>query len=220
MKKTIAIIITLFFAAYTASYAQTEDERSAIARQELKQMAETAKKQQTIYAEFSATVDNRQADRTTEYEGHIKVKGDKYQLDIMNTVTYFDGKTSYVWTKDINEAYLSEPDVNDDNEITPTKLWGAYENGYKLRLMGDRKVDGQTCTDIDLYPTEKKSNTVRLRLTIDKKTKQLRQFLQQGKDGIIMTIKFKVIKNNTPLADSEFTFDTKSHPEVNVVDMR
>lgn len=216
--KTIMIIAALLVSLVVN--AQTDEERVTMAREMLDKMATKNKSYQTIRAKFTLTVDNKQADKQTDFEGSMDVKGDKYVLDLMNQVTYFDGKDIYVWQKEVNEVNISTSDETEETMMSPMKLFGAYEEGYKMVYIGDVTIEGVACNEVDLYPEDRTSNISRIRLTLNKKTNMIKCLMQQGKDGTSYYVKIDSIQSNVPMTDTHFVFDAKANPKVEIIDLR
>lgn len=216
--KTIMIIAALLVSLVVN--AQTDEERVTMAREMLDKMAAKNKSYQTIRAKFTLTVDNKQADKQTDFEGSMDVKGDKYVLDLMNQVTYFDGKDIYVWQKEVNEVNISTSDETEETMMSPMKLFGAYEEGYKMVYIGDVTIEGVACNEVDLYPEDRTSNISRIRLTLNKKTNMIKCLMQQGKDGTSYYVKIDSIQSNVPMTDTHFVFDAKANPKVEIIDLR
>lgn len=216
--KTIMIIVALLVSLVVN--AQTDEERVTMAREMLDKMAAKNKSYQTIRAKFTLTVDNKQADKQTDFEGSMDVKGDKYVLDLMNQVTYFDGKDIYVWQKEVNEVNISTSDETEETMMSPMKLFGAYEEGYKMVYIGDVTIEGVACNEVDLYPEDRTSNISRIRLTLNKKTNMIKCLMQQGKDGTSYYVKIDSFQSNVPMTDTHFVFDAKANPKVEIIDLR
>ncbi len=191
------------------------------ARTVLNNMASKTKSYNSISIKFSATLDNKKTNQSSTTNGTLLVKGDKYVLDINDMVTYYDTKSVSVWQKNNNELDISDPDPDSEGDLTPSKILGSYNEGYKLRMLDDNKINNTVCTEIDLYPTNKKNNNIiRLRLSIDKKTLQLKQFFQQNKNGTTLTVLITSFDTSKQLSDNAFQFDAKANPDVEIVDLR
>ena len=212
------IAIVAASSAVASSYAQ--DNSAAEARQMLDQMAAKAKAFETIDIEFSLTTDDKKTSTKEVHQGSLKVKGDKYVMDVCDIVTFSDSKSVSVWQKKNNELDISDIDEDDSYAMTPQRLLGAYDKGYNLRLMGDRTVGMNHYTEIDLYPTDTKSNIVRIRISVDSRTHKLKKLMQQTKNGVYTTVEITKFETNKAMDDSLFRFDKGKHPEVEIVDLR
>ena len=219
MKMRYLAIVFLFFATLIVS-AQDDAESSAMAKEILDKMAENNKKYSTIDATFTLTIEDKKTKKQTEHKGSLTTKGNKYKLCIMNTETYFDGTDIYAWNKDAAEVTISEPDENDESAVTPAKILGSYEVGYKMRYVADAKVGGVDCYEIDLYPENLNNTISRIRIDVDMKTYNIKSLMQQGKDGTSYYVKIDSFVTDSEIADSVFKFDATNNPDVEVIDMR
>lgn len=202
------------------AFSQTEQERAEMAKTYLDKMSAKNKSYSTIQTDFTITIDNKQSNTKTDHNGSLAVKGDKYKLSLMNSITFFDGNSICTWLVEDKEANISDAEEGSDALISPMQLLGSYDKGYKMRYMQDIKVGSNDCVEIDLYPIDHKTNITRVRLTIDKSSYSIKRLMQQGKDGTSYYVNINSFKTNAPIADNEFTFDAKAHPDVEVVDMR
>lgn len=219
--KRFVVAIFVACALSVSATGQTEVEISeAQARKVLDEMAAQTKKCSTIDIAFTATYENKRTGDKNACDGTLKVKGEKYVLDVNDLVTYSDEDGISVWQKKHNELDISGHDAEAEGDMTPTRLFGAYKEGYRLRMLGNKTVAGTECVEIDLYPLDKKSQIVRLRVSIEKRGKRVRQFMQQSKMGETLTVSIKTYKVNVPMDDALFRFDRAAHKDVEVVDLR
>lgn len=215
-----AVAMTMSTTRSEAQSAETEMEASAErARKVLSEMSSKVKSAQTVSVGFTATLENKRTGEKTENKGTLAMKGEKYVLDVNDMVTYHNGKEVAVWQKRHNEVDISDPDPEEEGDLSPKKIFSAYNEGYRLRMLGDVKVGTSVCCEVDLYPTDKTS-IVRIRLTIDKSTKQLKRFWQQNKSGETLTVTIDRYETNKAMVDDMFTFDASKHPDIEVVDLR
>lgn len=222
--KLFSIIAISVFGVFSQVAAQSQSDEmkqsEAEARSILNAMSAYAKSCSTIEVKFTSSYENKRTGDKNTSQGSLMVKGDKYVLDVNGMVTYSDGKTIYVWQKAENEVDISDNDPDSEDAMTPSKLFGAYKTGYKLHHLADKKIAGIDCAQVDLYPSDTKTNIMRLRISIEKSTNRMRQFEQTTKSGESIVFLVKEFKVNQSIADSEFVFDTKSHSGVEVVDLR
>lgn len=207
--------------ASSSIFAQSDAELSAMAKDLLDKMAAKNKSYQTIKTTFTVTVESKQAKTKTDHDGTLSVKGDMYVLDILNAVTYFDGKSVCTWLKEEKEANISGIEDAGEAAIGPMQILGSFDKGYKMRYIDNTSVDNVPCAEIDLYPIDVKHNNIsRVRLTIDRNACVIKRIMQQGKDGTSYYVTIKTFETNVNIADSEFTFNVSAHPDVEIVDLR
>lgn len=211
----------LLFPSFPTANAQADEAKSEKeARAILDEMSAKAKSFSTIEINFTAEYSSKRTGDKSKSNGNLKVKGQAYALDVNDMVTYSDGQTVYVWQKNNNEVDISDADPDADGDMTPSKLFGAYKSGYKLRHLADKTIGGVACEQVDLYPQDKKTNVMRIRISVNKSTRRIQQFEQTTKSGETLTVTVKDYKVNQPMPASTFKFDTTAHKYVEVVDLR
>ena len=76
------------------------------------------------------------------------------------------------------------------------------------------------CYEIDLFPIDLKTQYTSLRMHIDKGSLHLVDIKMNMKDGTRQLIEFSGLTPNIEIGDSEFRFDERKFPRVQVNDMR
>lgn len=184
----------------------------------LEQMAAAVKDKPSVTVEFNITVDSQRNGQKAKQTGSLKLQGEQYVLVLGSITTYSDGKTVWVWQKEVKEVDISDAE-NDPDEMTPARLFQSFNEGYRQHLVGKRQQAGRQLTDIDLYPLQK-NDLVRLRLSLDAKTLQLAAAMQQMRNGDKIFIDITSYKTDASYPAATFHFDTAAHPDVEVVDLR
>lgn len=184
----------------------------------LRDLSAAVKAKPSVTAEFDISVVSPTSGKKAAQHGSLKLQGDKYVLELGSIVTYSDGHTVWVHQREAKEVDISVSD-DDPDEMTPARLFQSFGEGYRQHLVGRRQVGAAQVADVDLYPTQK-SDLVRLRLTIDVATWQLREAMQQMRNGDKVTIAVTAYRTDKSYPDATFRFDTAAHPDVEVVDLR
>lgn len=214
------LLFVLLAALPILSFAQNQEVDPERARALLEELDAKHESYKAMKVDFYLTMDNRQKNKKNTETGHLDVMGHKFHLNIMNTETFYTGKDVYTYSQENNEVTISSVDDEEQMSMSPLQILAAWKEGFNLRYLGDAEIDGVQSTEIDLYPVERNTNIVRIRVTIDQKTHALRKILQQTKDGMLMTY---VIDKLTPLEslpNDTFQFNKNKYPGVEVVDMR
>jgi len=110
----------------------------------------------------------------------------------------------------------------DDKEdaVTPTKIFnGSYLKNFKPKLISEAAKEGKTIQTIDLTPNKGKSY-YKVRVEIDKATKQITSFAVYDKNGSTYTYKINKFLVNQKIADAEFVFKASDYPGAEINDMR
>ncbi|MBN1598287.1 MAG: outer membrane lipoprotein carrier protein LolA [Bacteroidales bacterium] len=215
MKNTILLFIAGVLSASVC--AQQDPEAKKI----LDRVSEKTKAYTSIIADFELIINNRRDDMVTNSKGIIKVKGDKYYLESMDSEVYFDGKTMWTYMEDINEVTISEPDTSEGDFIeNPVKIFDFYNRDFKYHLVGEAKVDGIWMYEIDLFPKNLNQPYSRFKIFVDKETEHLYMISAIAKDGVDYTAYIRNAKYNQNIDDSLFIFDPNRHDGIEIVDMR
>ncbi len=214
MRKIIASLLML---AVSAPIFSQLDAKS---KEILSAAANKTKSYTSMKATFTITMQNTQDNTSESHEGSIAVSGEKYHLVLLNNESFFDGKTVSTYMKDANEVNISEPDPSDENVLNPAKIFDIYDKGFKAQFVGEKKEGNKTISEIHLFPQSLNKPYSRIKLFIESESYRISQIEQIGKDGNNVQIKIKTFTTNQPIADTEFIFDTKKHPSVDVIDLR
>ena len=184
----------------------------------LKDVSEKTKSYSSIKVNFTYNMDNPGAKVHESETGTLLVKGDKYRLDIAGQNVICDAVTSWTYLAESNEVQVNAVET-DEAVITPTKLLTSYSEDYKSKLTGEVTKNGQALYVIELKPNNVKSVTG-VELNIDKELLRIMRIAIQDKSGNTFTYIVNKFETNVPVKDSDFTFNEKDHPGVEVIDMR
>ncbi|HEY8402305.1 MAG TPA: outer membrane lipoprotein carrier protein LolA [Cytophagaceae bacterium] len=185
----------------------------------LDEMSKKYKELPSFKAKFAYTLESPMANMKETSEGEIIVKGGKFHLKMGGQEIINNGTTVWTYLKDANEVNVSsyEPDEDD---ITPTKIYSIYKNGYKYYHVEEVTIAGKTYDVIELVPENLKTSLIKIRMEIDKKEKTIKGWKIFEKNGNRYTYEVKSFDPNYKATDAEFNFDTSKYPKVEVVDLR
>ena len=202
MKKTLFILLVAFLPLYI--FAQNNAERRVkAALSELKHSAYEGK--------FSLMYYNEMSDITDKQSGEITLMGNKFCIVLGGNETKFDGKTQWVFVSEYNEVSITEPTVDELNEISPLAMIEHYVAKDKI----SEGKDGE----INFYPTQpKESEYFRIELRLNKSNLPTRLVIHQ-KNGDKITLVWDSL-NKTKVSSDYFVFDVRKYPNVEVNDLR
>ncbi len=199
----------------TAVFAQGKDPKATAL---LDEVSTKTKAYKTIQADFTYTMENKQAKINETKTGVLLVSGDKYKLTASGQVVICDGKTVWTYLKESNEVQVNNLE-NKDDALTPSKLLTSYNKNYKATIIKDRDAADPSLEAIELIPNTQKNFTKAV-LIVDKTKKQVRAFKLFDKSGNIFTYKVTKFLTDVRATASDFTFDASNFPGVDVIDMR
>lgn len=170
-------------------------------------------------ADFVYELENQQAKVNEKFEGQIFVKGNKFNLKLGNQEIINNGSTVWTFLKDENEVNISDYNPEED-EITPTKIYTIYKQGFKYLYVEDEKVKGTTLQVVDLVPENKQKSFFKIRLWVNGKDKSIFRWKIFEKNGNRYLYTVNNFSANEKLEDAQFTFDKSKYKGVEVIDLR
>lgn len=216
--KRFALVFTLFLSLYSVFEASAQKDPKAKAV--LDGMSQKYQSMKGFTASFDYTYSD-QAGTSDRQSGDISVKGNQYRLKLPDQEIFNDGKT--VWTF-IETPTYKEVTINDvsqmEGELTPTNIYKMYEKGFNYKLLADKSYQGKQANVVELDAESSSAPFQRVKLMIDKNTKDLLGWEMFDGQGGSFTYAFKNLKPDPSLPDSNFVFDPKKHAGVEIIDLR
>jgi len=211
-------LTTLIISALIIAGQSTSGQVKITSEEILRQVSEKTKSFSSIKISFTYNMDNPSAKIHETETGILTVQGDKYKLDIAGQKVIADGKTSWTYIADANEVQINSIE-EDENALTPTKLLTSYSSDYKSKLTNEITRDGRTLYVIELKPNAEKSFTD-VELQVDKELYRIMRIAIKDKSGNTFSYLVNKFETNSPVKESDFTFNEKDYPGVEVIDMR
>ncbi|WP_113654183.1 LolA family protein [Pedobacter namyangjuensis] len=215
MKKILVALLVL--GTGLVANAQTDAKAKEI-------LAAVSKKYRTydiVKSDFTFTLNNAQAKVKETQQGtlYVKANANKYKVAMTNQDLISDGKVQWTYLKNDKEVQISNVD-NSGDALNPAKIFTIYEKGFKYLYTGESKSGAKTYQMIELSPTDTKKSVFKVRLSIDKATKQIANIVIYEKNGNTYTYNVKTFSPNVKVPETTFAFDAKKYPGVEVVDLR
>ncbi|MFT4734450.1 MAG: outer membrane lipoprotein carrier protein [Arcticibacterium sp.] len=214
MKKMWFIVALVVFAL---SGAQAQDAKAGGI---LDAMSKKYKVMKAFVADFSYNEVSASGKSGRIRTGSIAVKGVKFKLNMVGQEIYNDGSEIYSFVKETNEVNVTTYDSSEDSQFSPSNIYSIYKEGYKYSFSGEKSISGKAHEIVELVPMNNASNISKLVLTIDKRTKTIRNWKiidSSGKSTVFNIVRFVP---NANLLEGYFTFDSSKHPGVEIVDLR
>ncbi|HSI68734.1 MAG TPA: outer membrane lipoprotein carrier protein LolA [Gillisia sp.] len=189
--------------------AQNADKAKAL----LNEVSSKVKSYDNMVIDFKYTLENQAEGVNQETRGDVSIKGDKYVLNLMGTTQLFDGKKIYTIIPEDQEINVSNYIEEDANNITPSKMFTFYEDGYTYKWDITQDVKGRKIQYIKLTPIDSNADVKNILLGIDSQTKNIYNLIQTQDNGTKITITVKSFKNNQPLAQNLFTFSENRYKD-------
>ncbi|RZK51120.1 MAG: outer membrane lipoprotein carrier protein LolA [Pedobacter sp.] len=215
MKKILVALLVL--GTGLVANAQTDAKAKEI-------LAAVSKKYRTydiVKSDFTFTLNNAQAKVKETQQGtlYVKANANKYKVAMTNQDLISDGKVQWTYLKNDKEVQIANVD-NSGDALNPAKIFTIYEKGFKYLYTGESKSGAKTYQMIELSPTDTKKSVFKVRLSIDKASKQIANIVIYEKNGNTYTYNVKTFSPNVKVPETTFAFDAKKYPGVEVVDLR
>lgn len=219
MKKSL-LTITICFFAFSLLSAQQDPKAKVI----LDALTAKTKSYNSLKAKFTYRYEDlKEGDNKTK-TGNIIINKEKYKLEFLESVIFYDGKTMWNYLTEHNEVNITEPDTSEHDEDSflenPQLLFNIYNKSYKYRLIQEYTSNNVRYSEIDLYPKELGKPYSRIKILVNKDKMQLHSVAVFGKDGINHLFTFELLDTNFPVKDEDFQFNKADHPGVEVIDLR
>jgi outer membrane lipoprotein carrier protein len=217
MQARSTIIILLLFPL--TLLAQQEKKAGRI----LDELSSKHKENGAIKAEFTSRMINEKDDVNMERKGSLKMKGDKFVLDMGEQKVYSNGETRWIYLKKDNEVQIKKAQKNgkEGQVVHPTDLFTIWEKGYKYEYAKRIKEDGRSYHVIKLYPKDpsgKPFHTIELK--VDKEKGSIHEVRVFGKRGTDYVYTVDELQENVEVKKEDFEFQASEHPNVEKVDLR
>jgi len=173
-----------------------------------------------ITATFTIETEDVKAKTTYSQDGKAYLKGDKFKIELVDGITWFDGTTQWVYVKASDEVNISTPTGEELATVSPAILLNTYKSGFKLNNKGELKENGKTVYSVEMVPESKKSEFSKMVVNIDKTTSLFTSIKMYGKNGMNSRLIVKNLKTNTTVPDNTFIFNKKDYPKAEVIDLR
>ncbi|MBR5352883.1 MAG: outer membrane lipoprotein carrier protein LolA [Bacteroidales bacterium] len=215
MKRTVALLIA-FILGFQLSAQITHTDKGSVdqtANTILKKAA--AKMSGTV--SFTVTVVNLDADKKESFRQKVDIlyNAPRYRVKTSDLEIYCNGKAVWQLNKPNKEVVITPMTDSDDDITNPARLLNNYSKSFRAKFIREES-DGTAI--VDLQPMKARSYH-KIRLYINAKTGLLKKMEQHNFDssrGVYTLSNFK----NTKATDSDFTYNIKANPGVEVVDMR
>lgn len=210
--KNILNLTLVVFTFFTA-FSQNGEEAKKI----LDQVSDKMSSYKNIYIEFDYILENKTEDVQQDMNGDVILQGDKYIVNFFGSTQMFDGTKTYTIIPENEEVNISIADIDDNNTITPSKLFSFYKIGYTYKMDELKNIKGKKIQFVKLVPIDSNSEVASVLVGINNKTNHIYIIKEIGKNGTDTTLTVKKIKTNQNLKDNLFLFDQNKYEDLGYI---
>lgn len=213
MKKTLTII-AMFFMALT-SFAQ----KDPAAKKVLDATAAKLGSLKGIRSNFEIAQFNGANQSSDTMKGTILLSNNKYKVEAPGaTITWFDGKTQWVYIPENEEVNVSEPSKEEQATMNPYAFIGLYKKGYNYS-MTKTTLRGTTVYEVRLTAESASADIQEARLDISLDYIPISVRVRQGKKTWTR-IRVSGLQGKQKFTKDTFTFPSSQYPNAEVIDLR
>lgn len=214
MKKILSLF--LIAATVVTTTAQAQD---AKAKAVLDKLSTKVKGMTSLKANFVFTMNDAKGASKGSKSGSFMMQGNKFRVNMTGQQLICDGRTMWTYLVNDKEVQVSNYDANGQS-ISPAKLFsGSYTKEYKYAYVGAKTIAGKSVDVIDLTPVSAKSFK-KLTLYVDKTTSMVNGGIMYDKSGSSYGYTISGVTPNAKVAATDFSFNEKANPGVEVIDLR
>ncbi len=176
----------------------------------------------TMSADFQFSMVNEEMDINEQNNGTIKVKGQKYVVDLPDAgiKVFSDGETIWNYMEDGNQVTVSSVDDSGSELMDPSSIFSIYERGFRSSYVGEANENGKAVYKIELFPDSEEYQVTKIEVSVDKATMMLSSAKLHATDDNIYSILVRKMEINKNFPDSDFIFDASKYDDVEVIDFR
>lgn len=220
MKKLFTFLMLASAAIASSGQDKNPTTNDAAAKKILDAVSTKFKTYTSPQANFTYKVENAQGRALSTKKGMVTMKGNKYKVTMDGMEIYSDGKTLWNYDKSANEVTVNNVDAS-ASAMTPQKLLtNFYDKDFFYKYNGEKKEAGKTVQEIELTPADKTRPFHKVYLLVDKAGRSIYSAKFLEKTGGRYSYTITTLKPKATVKDSDFTFDKKKYPGVEVIDLR
>ncbi len=217
MKQFICGLLMLMGAAtLTAQPPKGMGQSDPAAKKVLDGVSAKFKSFKSVTAKFNLKMENGAGKSLGNKAGTVYMKGTKYRVSVTGQEIFCDGSNVWTYDKASNEVTITKLDPT-NNTITPQKLFtNFYDKDFLYKLNGEKSG----IQEVELTPIDKSKAFHKVLVSVNKTAQTISSTKVFEKTGNRFTYAVSSMNTTTAVADSQFVFDVKKYPGVEVIDLR
>ncbi|WP_285822713.1 outer membrane lipoprotein carrier protein LolA [Duncaniella freteri] len=150
-------------------------------------------------------------------EGLLVLQGEMFTISTPGMVSWYDGKSQWTYSDQIGEVNVISPTAEEVQQINPFAIVKSFSSSYSSEQV---KSSSAGVTTLRLTANNRKSDISSADVTINDKTLYPTRIVLTMSNRQKVTINIKNVKAGGKLPVSNFRFDPKRYPNVQVIDLR
>lgn len=206
MKSITTLIVSLILGF--ASYVSAGESATDI----LNRASANLRTAKSIEANFTLT----SSARAGVMSGSIIMSGQKFRITSPQYSSWYDGTTQWVLNTADKEVNITTPTTDELQMVNPVMVLNMFSKQYTPTLLKSPK----TQRVLRLSAKHKNADIRQAVVTLHSTTLIPQSITLTAANGTTVTVKLAGTKIGQPLADAYFRFSPKSHPGIEIIDLR
>lgn len=148
--------------------------------------------------------------------GSMTISREKFHFTAGDMTVWFDGKNQWALQKSAGEVNLTEPTNAELVESNPFALISSYKTTYNAKVVSS----SSGIYTVELTAKQRHAQIRQATLTINAADYHLRTIDATLSDGKKLRVNVTSLNTGKALPASYFQFNTKSNPQVKLIDLR
>lgn len=149
-------------------------------------------------------------------EGLLVLQGEMFTISTPGMVSWYDGKSQWTYSDQIGEVNVISPTAEEVQQINPFAIVKSFSSSYSSEQV---KSSSAGVTTLRLTANNRKSDISSADVTINDKTLYPTRIVLTMSNRQKVTINIKNVKAGGKLPVSNFRFDAKRYPNVQVLSL-
>ncbi len=217
------LLISLQMASAQNNMVTSAEDSDPKAKAILDQIRSRFSSYKSLSADFALDITFPEQPTETQ-RGYMAKQGDKFKMAMASQTVISDGQTLWMIFDHNKEVQINDmPEEADMGGmiLSPESLLNFYENGDFAYYITNEYNDGKrTVQQIEFKPLDSSMEYTKLRMNINKATKDVISVEAFGRDGSRYKLSLNKLTPNPSLPASDFTFDKADYPGYYIEDLR
>lgn len=149
-------------------------------------------------------------------QGSAIIQGAAFTFTTPQVDVWYDGRTQWAYLPSTQEVTITEPTVDELTAVNPFAIMRSYETAYSIRRLPDVKTNHR----VSLTPKNAHSGIVDIIITTDATSAWPTALQVKFDDGRLIDLQIDRISGRPAPPQEAFKYDTKRHPNADVIDLR
>jgi outer membrane lipoprotein-sorting protein len=209
----------LFFTILFPFLLTAQQFNQTVAKEIIQNSVKKSRSYKSVKADFKYIMENRMDSLKESQLGTFYLKDGNFKLMLGNQIIICDKKNVWTYLKDANEVQINSYNPA-ELEINPSEIFTMWETGFIYGYAGDEVLNSKSVQHLELTPNDKNLPYFKVKLYVDKNSKNVAKMQTFYKNSSIVTFEIKTITPDIEIKEGFFNFSITNYPGIQVIDLR